>query len=399
MIKSERGMIESEHDVADVLAGFAATVNAAGVDVGPGRLRQFVRAVALLDSGARADVRIAARCTLCSSPADLRVVERAMQAVFDGDLPVADPAPPVPADVLVAAADEGDRDDDSSAGDDEDVVTEATVSRLEVLRHRDFAEMDGQERRDLARLMATIDLVGDVRRTRRYAPARRGEVDARATMREMRRSAGEPVRLRRRARRTRPRRVILLVDISGSMTAYSDALLRFAHAASRRRTNGAASARTEVFTLGTRLTRVTGELCGRDPDRAMSAVGAAVGDWSGGTRLGELLEQFLQQWGRRGMARGAVVVVLSDGWECGDPHLLGEQMAHLSRLAHRVVWANPRKGRPGYRPLVGGMRVSLPYVDDFVEGHTIDALERLARVIALGSDPTTTVHAEQRMFV
>jgi uncharacterized protein with von Willebrand factor type A (vWA) domain len=189
------------------------------------------------------------------------------------------------------------------------------------------------------------------------------------------------VRLRRRARVLRPRRVVLLVDVSGSMGAYADALLRFAHAASRR---GAAP--TEVFTIGTRLTRVTDELRVRDPDAAMAGVSGAVADWRGGTRLGDLLKAFLDRWGQRGMARGAVVVILSDGWERGDPGLLGAQMARLGRLAHRVVWANPHRGRRGYEPLAAGMAAALPHVDDFVAGHSLEALEHLARVVAAAAD-------------
>jgi uncharacterized protein with von Willebrand factor type A (vWA) domain len=170
---------------------------------------------------------------------------------------------------------------------------------------------------------------------------------------------------------------VLLVDVSGSMSGYADVLLRFAHAATRRR-----GARTEVFTLGTRLTRVTREMTGPDPERAMGAVAAAVPDWSGGTRLGALLREFLDRWGQRGAARGAVVVIMSDGWERDDPAVLGAQMSRLALLAHRVVWCNPRAGRPGFAPLAGGLAAALPYVDDFVSGHSLAALEQLARIVA-----------------
>jgi hypothetical protein len=169
--------------------------------------------------------------------------------------------------------------------------------------------------------------------------------------------------------------VVLLVDVSGSMESYANALLRFAHAASRR------GAPTEVFALGTRLTRVTREMSLRDPDSAMRAVNDALPDAGGGTRLGVLLKEFLDRWGQRGTARGAVVVVLSDGWERGDASLLGEQVARLRRLAHRVVWSNPRKAAPGYAPLAAGMAAALPHVDDFVEGHSLAALEHLALVV------------------
>ncbi|MDP9393819.1 MAG: VWA domain-containing protein, partial [Actinomycetota bacterium] len=198
---------------------------------------------------------------------------------------------------------------------------------------------------------------------------------------------GEPL-LRRHARATRPRRLVVLVDVSGSMAPYADAMLRFAAAAARARTG------TEVFTLGTRLTRVTREIRARDPDTALAAVSAAVPDWSGGTRLGEQLEDFLARWGRRGVARGAVVVVASDGWERGDATLLGSQMAHLHRLAHRLVWVNPHRARPGYEPLTAGMVAALPHVDDFVDGHSLDALERLATVVSGGAPASrrTQVH-------
>jgi uncharacterized protein with von Willebrand factor type A (vWA) domain len=195
-----------------------------------------------------------------------------------------------------------------------------------------------------------LALCGPVRPSARCRPARRGDVDPQRTIRELLRGGGEPARLRRRARAERPRRVVLLVNVSGSMASYADALLRFAHAAAR-------GARTEVFTVGT------------------------VPEWRGGTRLGEPVRAFLNGWGRRGMVRGAVVVLLSDGWERGDPELPAAQMRRLHRLAHRVIRANPRKGRPGYAPLAAGMAAALPSVDPFVEGHSLAALERLAAVV------------------
>ena len=238
-------------------------------------------------------------------------------------------------------------------------------------------DLTPDERADLHRLLAAFRLPGETRRTRRHAPAHRGALDRTRTVRRLLAAGGEPARLAHRQHRTRPRDVVLLADVSGSMAAYADVLLRFAHAAARGH-----RAHTEVFTLGTRLTRVTRELGLRDPDLAMRAVGDRVADWSGGTRLGDTLKEFLDQWGQRGLARGAVVVVLSDGWERGDVGRLGEQMARLSRLAHRVVWANPRAGRRGFTPTAGGMAAALPYCDDLVAGHSLAALEHLARVVA-----------------
>jgi uncharacterized protein with von Willebrand factor type A (vWA) domain len=173
--------------------------------------------------------------------------------------------------------------------------------------------------------------------------------------------------------------VVLLVDVSGSMSPYADVLLRFAHSALR-----SGPRTTEAFSVGTRLTRLTRELRHRDPDTAMTAVSAAIPDWSGGTRLGEELKEFLDRFGQRGLARGAIVVIASDGWERGDASLLGGQMARLHRLAHRVVWANPHRARPGYEPLTAGMVAALPHVDAFVAGHSLGALEELA--VLIGSD-------------
>ncbi|MBX6768342.1 MAG: VWA domain-containing protein, partial [Actinomadura rubrobrunea] len=252
----------------------------------------------------------------------------------------------------------------------------AAASDTEVLRHRDVARLGPAERAQINRLIALLDASSAPRRSRRFAPAPAGRLDPARTVREILRRGGEVSLLRHRAHRTRPRRVVLLVDVSGSMSPYADALLRFAHAAAR---SGGRS--VEVFSVGTRLTRLTRELRHRDPDTAMAAVSAAIPDWSGGTRLGEELKEFLDRFGQRGMARGAVVVIASDGWERGDATLLGEQMRRLSRLAHRVVWANPHKARPGYEPLTAGMAAALPYVDDFTSGHSLGALEDLARLV------------------
>jgi uncharacterized protein with von Willebrand factor type A (vWA) domain len=175
----------------------------------------------------------------------------------------------------------------------------------------------------------------------------------------------------------KPRRLVLLLDVSGSMSPYADVLLRFAHAAVR-----VAPTTTEAFTVGTRLTRITRQLRLRDPEQALAAAGTAVPDWSGGTRLGESLRAFLDLWGQRGTARRAVVVVASDGWERGDAGLLGEQMGRLARLAHRVVWVNPHRGKDGFAPATAGMAAALPHLDDLLAGHTLDALHTLADVIA-----------------
>ena len=363
------------------LLGFARALRAAGVDASAERVHAFLRAVDVLRPGMRADVYWAGRLTLCGDRDDLERYERVFAACFGAEgEPAGRASAAAPAPRLRLVVREAGRSPRTGAGEDREAPPVATLaSPAERLRHRDIAALDPAERRELRRLLAAFTLPGRVRRTARRRPARRGDVDPRRTVRELLRRGGEPARLRHRARAERPRRVVLLVDVSGSMAPYADALLRFAHAAAR-------GTRTEVFTIGTRLTRVTRELSHRDPDLAMAAVGTAVPDWRGGTRLGELLREFLNRWGQRGMARGAIVVLLSDGWERGDPELLAAQMRRLHRLAHLVIWANPRKARPGYAPLAAGMAAALPSVDAFVEGHSLAALERLAAVVRGADD-------------
>jgi uncharacterized protein len=216
------------------------------------------------------------------------------------------------------------------------------------------------------------------RRTRRRAPWHRGEIDAERTMRRTLQRMGEPAEIAWRRRTTRPRRLVLLIDVSGSMSPYADALLRLAHRFEASIKPGL----TEVFTVGTRLTRVTRALRVRDADQAIIAAGRTVPDWSGGTRLGETLQIFLDRWGQRGCARGAVVVVFSDGWERCDPTLLGQQMERLQRLAHRVVWVNPHRGKAGYEPVQQGVVAALPHCDDFVAGHSLATFAELTEVVS-----------------
>lgn len=359
-------------DVVETLAGFARTLRAAGVNADPERVQAMVSALGSLDVRKPRDVYWAGRLTLCADPADLPRYDRCFAAYFSGASASVRPVRRAP--VLVARpsvlAGQGGRDGrDGSA-------SAAAASEVEVLRRRDVARLNAAERAEVNRLLALLDDVAARRRSRRFAPAHGGRLDPNRTVRSILRRGGEMARLYHRAHRTRPRRLVLLVDVSGSMSPYADVLLRFAHAAVR-----SGPRTTEVFSAGTRLTRLTRELRHREPDAAMAAASAAIPDWSGGTRLGEELKAFLDRFGQRGMARGAVVVIASDGWERGDASLLGAQMARLHRLAHRVVWANPHKAAPGYEPLTAGMAAALPYVDDFVAGHSLAALEELAGVI------------------
>ncbi len=362
-------------DAVDSLVGLARTLRAAGVDASPERVQAAVQAAAALDPVRKADVYWAGRLTLCGTEDDLARYDTVFAAYF-GERPgsvvrrqrVLKPSLRVVADGGVVPPD-GD-------GDGEHLDGRAAASSVEQLRHRDVSRLTAVERAQLQRLLALLRLPGEPRRTRRKRPSARGSVDPDRTLRAWLRAGGEPAALRRHRPRAKPRRVVLLVDVSGSMDTYADALLRFAHAAAR-----GSRTPTEVFVLGTRLSRVTREMTHRDPDVALALVAAACPDAGGGTRLGVLLKEFLDRWGQRGAARGAVVVVLSDGWERDDPALLGEQVARLSRLAHRVVWSNPRKAAPGFTPTAGGMAASLPHVDDFVEGHSLAAYEHLAQVV------------------
>ena len=366
----------ARYDGTDSVVGLARTLRAAGVAATPDRVHAAVEALALLDASRRDDVYWAGRLTLCGTHDE----ELRYDVVFDayfGDRPgslVRRQRVMVPSLQLVSDDGAGSGEDDA----DEQATgsASAAASSEERLRHRDVSTLSGEEKDELHRLLAAMRLPGEVRRTRRLVPSARGAVDPRRTMRAWMRAGGEPAVLHRRRPRDRPRRVVLLVDVSGSMERYASALLRFSHAAARR-----GGPPTEVFALGTRLTRLTRELARRDPDAAMAAVAEAIPDSGGGTRLGLLVKEFLDRWGQRGTARGAVVVILSDGWERGDPTLLGEQVQRLHRLAHRVVWANPRKAAPGFAPLAAGMAASLPYVDDFVEGHSLAALQQLAAVV------------------
>ncbi|MCX4868969.1 VWA domain-containing protein [Streptomyces sp. NBC_01369] len=368
-------------DATAVAVGLSRALRAAGVATGPDRTQLFLGALDLLDPARRADVYWAGRLTLCGSRDDLERYDRVFAACFDHG---PRPHPPVRSAALVkprprvAVTGSGPPCGPDGTGDDLTPPSAALASTAEVLRHRDMAGLTAAERAQLRCLLAAFALSGEPRRTARTRPARRGGTDPRRTVRELLRHGGEPARLRHRAPVTKPRRVVLLLDVSGSMDPYADAHLRFAHAAAH---GPAARTPTEVFTIGTRLTRVTREMAHRDPDTALAAVAAAVPDRGGGTRLGEMLRAFLDRWGQRSCARGAVVVVLSDGWERADPALLAAQMGRLHRLAHRVVWANPRKVQPGYAPLAAGMAAALPHVDAFVEGHSLAALEQLAAVV------------------
>ena len=255
------------------------------------------------------------------------------------------------------------------------------ASDEEVIRAKRFDALDADELAALYRLMARLTLATPLRRTRRAQRRRRGEtVDMRRTLRASLRTGGDPIRLHHRRRRVVRRRLVLLCDISGSMEPYARAYLQFLTCAAG---GGDRRTRSEAFVFATRLTRLTRALHSRNPERAIQRAAATAPDWSSGTRIGDALKTFNDRHGRRGMARGAVVVILSDGWERGDPALVGREMERLSRLAYRIVWVNPRAAAEGFAPRAGGMAAALPYCDALVSGHSLEALEEVVDAIGV----------------
>jgi len=358
----------------EILLAFTRALRAAGVPVTHDRAHGFLSAAAALGADDQRATYLAGRATLCAGPDDLARYDQVFTAYFGRDgLPRSRPAQtPMAPGFSGLPLDEAGGDADTA---DEEVLR-ARASETEVLRHRDVATLSAAEKHRLSGLFATLRPRPPVRRTARHQRWHRGQVDASRTLRASLRRMGEPARIEWRRRGVRPRRVVLLVDVSGSMSGYADALLRLAH----RYTQTCPG--VETFTVGTRVTHVTRAMRMRDPERALIAAGETVPDWSGGTRLGETLRFFLDRWGQRGLARGAVVVVFSDGWERGDPTLLGEQMARLSRIAHRVVWVNPHRGKIGYEPVQQGVLAALPHCDDFVAGHSLATFAELTEVVS-----------------
>jgi len=357
------------------LGDLVARMRADGVDVGVGELLAAHRALAAVDPGAPEDSRLALRATLCAGRADLAAFDAAFEAIFGpGELvpPARPPIDPTAAMALprVAVPDAGRPGPMALEPDTE--LRPAAWSSVELLGAKDFGEYTDAERLLARRLMGELARRGPTRASRRQRTARRGvRPDLRATLRTSLRHAGEPLERRWRVPTTTPRPLVLVLDVSGSMEPYARMLLQYAQACV------AARRRTEVFAFGTRLTRITNELRGRDPDRALDRAAETVEDWSGGTRIGAAVGELNRVHGRR-IGRGAVVVVLSDGWDRGDPEELAAELARLHRCAHRLVWLNPLKAHPEYEPLVRGMRAALPHLDAFLAGNSLASLAELA---------------------
>jgi uncharacterized protein len=390
-------------DLPALAAAFGRRLHAAGLPVSPERSTRFARAVALAAPATRARLYWTARAVFVSAHEQVDLFDAVFGSVFDGRAdpaarrgdpssppldapkaggraptpgarPIAPPGGAVWTSAPAAAAEDG------RADAPERDAPLAMASAEERLARKSFAALEPQELAAVRELMARLELATPLRRSRRAHSGRRGErIDLRRTIRSSLRTGGDPVHHARRRRRSRPRPLVVLCDISGSMEPYARAYVQFLQSAA------GGGAHAEAFVFATRLTRLTRALRGRNPQAAIERAATAAPDWSSGTRIGEALRAFNDGFGRRGLARGAVVVVLSDGWEHGDPALVAREMARLARLAHRIVWVNPRAAARGFAPLAAGMAAALPHCDALLSGHSLQALAAVAE--AIGDDP------------
>jgi uncharacterized protein with von Willebrand factor type A (vWA) domain len=385
-----------ELDLPAVAGAFSGRLLAAGLPVTVERAAAFTRALALVRPISRRRLYWTARAVFVSDPTQVRAFDQVFREVFGSHPRVEEP--PAEARTTAQATDDerptspaeldpesssstgsvtGDDQGPSSESDPREVPVALAPSEEEVLRSKRFDELSPRELAQLYRLMARLEVATPLRRTRRAQHYRHGErIDLRRTLRGSLRTGGDPIRLRRRRRRVLPRRLVLLCDISGSMEPYARAYLQFL-------TCGTGSGPgAEAFVFATRLTRVTRALASRNPERAIQNAAATAPDWSSGTRIGEALKAFNDRHGRRGLARGAVVVIISDGWERGDPALVAREMERLQRLAYRIVWVNPRVSAEEFAPRAGGMAAALPYLDALVSGHSLEAMDEVIDAIA-----------------
>lgn len=376
--------------VSAALVAFADLLRERDVQVSLAQLQTAASALAVVDPSDRTDAYCALRCTLLTDHARERDFAEAFAAFWDGLIPLDTPAASSDAEPQPDRPEDGPSGDEmraalggaDAAGEEPHAEREpGTVgirfSREERLRSLDFRDYSPEDLARASQLIRELGRLLPLRLSRRLERARHGDaIDRRATLHLAMRTEGHPLRLARRRRRLAPRRLVFVIDVSGSMEPYARPLFMFAQAACR------ASRRVEVFAFGTRLTRLTHELTGPEPGEALVRAGAAIPDWAGGTRIGDNLERLNSEWGSRGITRGAVVVIFSDGWERGGVETLREQMRRLHRAAHTLVWANPLAGDPDYEPLAAGMAAALQEVDVFLPVHNVRSLETLAAVIA-----------------
>jgi uncharacterized protein with von Willebrand factor type A (vWA) domain len=392
-----------ESRLPDIVAGFGHLLHAAGIPVTPERSTRFATAITLAEPTTIDELYWLGRVTMLTGHEQVETYDRVFRNVFQGLIDITDnrgdsnhPAPPSSTPTGERRPAEDERQGETPSGphgtgatpsemlgeeerEEEDASVLAAMSQEERISNKDFAVCTDEELALIRRLVEELPLIPPMRtgrRARRHPAGQR--LDVRSTLRRAHRTAGDPVVLVQRKRTERPRRIVLIADVSGSMEPYARVYLHLMRGAVQ-------ALKAEAFVFATRLTRLTRSLADMHPDLAYRKALLAAPDWSGGTRIGQALSDFLDGFGRRGMARGAVIVIVSDGWEIEDPARVGEAMARLSRLAHRIIWVNPRKASVDYQPLVGGMAAALPYIDTFVSGHSVHALQEVMAAIR-GSD-------------
>jgi len=355
---------------------FVTYLRAMGIEVPIASTIVFHEALGKIGIHERDNVYWAGRTTLLSQPNDIPIYDEAFQSFWEGSIQI-QITERSEATELKSVADSQMELEEIEDGINDDNVASLKYSRSEVLSKKDFALYSDEELDEVYDLMKSIELIGGKRQSRRrIATSKQSEhPDLKKMVKSSFRTGGEPIERHFTRRGEKTRQIVFLLDVSGSMESYARALLRFIQAAvvGRRR--------VEAFTLGTRLTRITKELSNRDLDAALTHASQSVADWSGGTRLGEAFQEFINNWGQRGMGRGSTIVVLSDGWDRGDANVMTEQMGRLSRISHQIIWMNPLKASPGYEPLAQGMAAALPFIDKFIEGHSLESLSELAELL------------------
>ena len=380
---SHNGEEEGPAYLLNNLMLFAGVLRKLGLDVGSGNVVDLVRATEYAPVGRKQDFYLAARCLLVHRKQDLPLFDEAFQAFWRKPA-----SGQTTLDLRAMGEDrrfrkpqvgppsEGDTGDSGGGGDDQagvQVDLTRTYSAREVLREKDFADFTPAEMLDARRMMLELSWDLGRRRTRRLVPGRGSALDLRKTLRRNLKYGGEPLELARRRQKDKVRPLVLICDVSGSMERYTRMLLHFIHTLSGRLD------RVEAFLFATRLTRITRFLKHRGVDQTVNELARAVPDWAGGTRIGQALKTFNFQWLRRVLGSGSVVLIISDGWDRGEPELLVQEAARLQRSCHRLIWLNPLLGSPDYQPLTRGMQAALPYADDFLPVHNLNSLEALAR--------------------
>ncbi len=368
---------------------FGRVLRGLGLDINPGRMTDLVSALEQIDIGRKIDFFYAARTLLVRDHEDLPLFDEAFERFWrkptegwdvqwQGLTRRRKPSRPVVTHPPLKEAVPSNNDSNSTSGEELSIIeVTRTYSDRELLRHKNFAEMNAEEAEAVRQMMAQLLWKVSERRTRRKQPGKGHLIDLRRTLRRSLRSEGEIFRWSYREPKWKPRPLVVIADISGSMERYTRLLLHFIYGM-----KSALHQPLEAFVFSTRLTRITRPLQNRDLDLALNNVGQLVHDWAGGTRIGESLKTFNFEWGRRVLSRGAVVLIISDGWDRGDVALLEREMARLKRNCHRLIWLNPLLGAPDYEPLTRGIQAALPHIHDFLPVHNLESLEDLAERLA-----------------